>query len=118
MEVCVGLQFKVKHANHDWGGLCGPRGGMPLAVRGGSARRMLAGITYRHVRAGATPPQHSPRAATRCERPRPDRLTAASAGRTACCWLVCCLLLLWRGKPDSLKRGSRATLFVRSESLL
>ena len=21
MEVCVGLQFKVKHANHDWGGL-------------------------------------------------------------------------------------------------
>jgi hypothetical protein len=53
-------------------------------------------------------------------RPRPDRLKAAPAGRTTCCWLVCCLLLLWRGKPNSLKRGSRreprATLFVRSES--
>jgi hypothetical protein len=40
-------------------------------------------------------------------RPRRDRLKAASAGRTACCWLVCCLLLCWRAKPDSLKRGSR-----------
>jgi hypothetical protein len=45
---------------------CGPRRCPPSAVCGGSARRMLGGMTYWHVQARATPPQHPPALPAHC----------------------------------------------------
>jgi hypothetical protein len=46
MEVCVGLQFKVKHANHDWGGLWEVE----------NVERRVAGLSPKVVIARADPP--------------------------------------------------------------